>query len=471
MEKLGSQNQVEVPADSLSSTGEEVLSNATEAVAATPRNVFHDKKSLKRPAVDEAEVDDDATKNIGDSGPAKKKRRKVNWASKPRVLSEARIERNAYVITQRTAVQTSSKAQTNIKPRQLVAEAIRRLARDNPLRDPSRRFPDEPPTAAQLEIVNRNKDRIATYVSRTASLERGLQYDRRPSSGHTETGILMPDAETREGHRCHTHIHDLKQSEGSYMTGSHLQWINLCGDELLSYTESPIFNVGHCLLRRHSYQEGVTIQYLDTRLAMAADDTSEAAFYPALDLYEAYRVPEDPMWKERHEKKLRSRVFTQEFFSHGTIIVNDSRFKQAPSEHLIRDGLYDILPALYVPRKYKRAGLYEGQVALRRQGYPPERDLYIMDGSTKRRAIYSYDRCATNFPFTIDLLTTVQRVTRNFMAPISVHGPEAGGKVSEPHLHIFLQFLTFQKRPSRDVIFMKWIKEHYDGKLCSLDMS
>ena len=37
----------------------------------------------------------------------------------------------------------------------------------------------------------------------------------------------------------------------------------------------------------------------------------------------------------------------------------------------------------------------------------------------------------------------------------------------EPHLPIFLSFLTFEKRPNKDVLSIEWIIAHYKGMCCN----
>ena len=75
----------------------------------------------------------------------------------------------------------------------------------------------------------------------------------------------------------------------------------------------------------------------------------------------------------------------------------------------------------------------------------------------RNRRIYSYSRCRVHKPFNAELLTQVQKLTRNFMI-----NPN-----DEPLLHIFLCFLTFYKRPRQDPVFLDWIKTHYTSTLSS----
>lgn len=66
-------------------------------------------------------------------------------------------------------------------------------------------------------------------------------------------------------------------------------------------------------------------------------------------------------------------------------------------------------------------------------------------------------------PFTVELLELVQKVTRNFMNP-SYYDDDEDNPTIEPHLHVFLSYLTFEKRPRDDPIFNQWIEDHYSAK-------
>lgn len=262
----------------------------------------------------------------------------------------------------------------------------------------------------------------------------------------------MPAADTHADQAIHARMQDMSQGELRYMLEQHLIWNDIPGDEFLSYSNDPLFLVVHALNRYHEYQGDVTIQYLDRRKARNIED-EQAAFYPALKLYETLDVPSWCGCSKYIGTKLRSRKFTQEYLSHGTLTVNDARFQQASIKTLIRDGLYEIKPELQIPDDHKHNGLYTRQVVLRMLGYPP-----TTEESYER--IYSYTNCAKSKPFTVDLLKTVQQVTRNFM---NIPASE-DRDTYERHLHIFLHFLTFDKRPRRDPAFIEWIRTHYKGK-------
>lgn len=251
---------------------------------------------------------------------------------------------------------------------------------------------------------------------------------------------------------------DLSQGELIYMLGHHLAWRDLKGDEFLSYSKDPLFLVVHALRRHHEKQGDVTIQFLDRRRARDSHG-QPASFYNALDAYTAFEVPKWNGWGECEKIKLHPRKFTQEFLSHGVVFYDDPALRQARIGDLIDDGLYEIFPHFDAPENHKRSGLYTLQVVLRKLGYPPPPPASRTLGGLLE-PIYSYDRCSRIFPMTVELLETVRKVTLNFCKiPEGTQEPEC-----QPPLHIFICFLTFEKRVRHDPVFEDWIKEHYTGK-------
>jgi hypothetical protein len=121
---------------------------------------------------------------------------------------------------------------------------------------------------------------------------------------------------------------------------------------------------------------------------------------------------------------------------------------------LIELGLFELFPYFNVPKDgWRRHGLYTSEVACRRVGYPPNQK------AKARKEIYSYEECAREWALDLQLLQLVQRLTRLFTSSTSDDDDDE----REPHLHAFLGFLTFHKRPRRDPEFIKWIKDHYSG--------
>lgn len=65
---------------------------------------------------------------------------------------------------------------------------------------------------------------------------------------------------------------------------------------------------------------------------------------------------------------------------------------------------------------------------------------------------------------TPELLKIVRKVTLNFV--VVPEGTDTA--TTEPPLHAFICFLTFEKRRQKDPVFLEWIKKRYNGTLVSL---
>lgn len=294
------------------------------------------------------------------------------------------------------------------------------------------------------------------FLGRTASLTSGKRFgNTRKTNGSTSQDLLLPAADTNEEYDQHAALADLSQGEIIYMTGHHLAWADLRGDELLSYSTDMLFLLVHALGRANRGQGGVTIQVFNRRKARTTDGNS-AAFYHALDLYTIFEIPKWSGWQGWHPTKLHPRKFTHEFLSHGTIRCEDSSMKQATLEDLIRDGLFEIFPPLRTPQDHMQEGLYTAQVVFRRIGYPP-RNPWINE---ENPPIYSYEDCPQVKAVTIELLQTVRKVSLNFRDAVDRLDTVA----VDPPLHTFIGFLTLEKRRRSDPIFTQWIKQHYTGK-------
>lgn len=324
------------------------------------------------------------------------------------------------------------------------------------------------PTEEQMAKLAEARLRGPNYLGRTVSLTAGYKFNSWSSgtNGSTTQYRLMPAADITRSQATHANMAGMSQGEVIYMIGQHLIWNDLAGDEFLSYSIDPLFLVYHALGRYHKAQHGVTVQFIDRRKAKSING-EPAAFYHALDIYDIFGVGAWTGWPSRTRGKLLPRKFTQEFLSHGTVKNADTRFQQATLDDLIRDGLYDLFPTFKVKSNELRAGLYSGQVILRTIGFPPpevQRPLKRKrddDQKKREKRIYAYHDCPRVVAFTIELLTLVQKLTRNF---INVQTGQ-DRDVLEPPLHVFICFLTFEKRPSRDSTFIEWIKAHYNGKL------
>lgn len=348
-------------------------------------------------------------------------------------------------------------------PRNLVHHALLSKDISKGYRKALRSLSEATPTEAQIQRLQEASLAGPNYLGRTASLQNGFKFKNhsRRTNGHTTKDILMPAADIHQDHTLHDNMLSMSQGELIYMIGRHLIWQDMHGDEFLSYSIDPLFLVHHALNRHSQNQGGTTIQFLDRR--RVKDMKGEPAkFYHALDIYDIFKVPKWEGWGKFLEGKLYPRKFTQEYLSHGTLLIKDDRFVQASIEDLICDGLYDLFPAFKVPDDCIRAGLYSGQVKMRTIGYPPGN---VKDRNVPR--IYAYEKCAKSTPFTTELLQLVQKLTRNFLN----FAREEDREKIEPHLHVFLCFLTFEKRPRKDDVFMGWIKSHYTGKHLARNLS
>ena len=295
---------------------------------------------------------------------------------------------------------------------------------------------------------------LGRTVSQTSGMRREVRY--RQTNGHTTHNMLMPAADTHDEHAVHGSIGMMTQGEVQYMLGQHLIWNDIPGDEFLSHSVDPLFLVQHALNRHEKGQGDVTIQFLDRR-TMTDMTGKPAVFYRALDLYDIFKVPVWGGWTKRNIGALLPRKFTQEYLSHGTIATANPRFHQAKIVDLIRDGLYDVFPPFKIPAEHDRAELYTGQVVMRGMGYPPRETTVPIVGN---KPLYSYDDCEKTTPFTVEFLRTVQKLTRLFGGETDT----GDGGMVEPHLHVFICFLTFEKRLNRDPVFLEWIKSHYKGE-------
>ena len=336
-------------------------------------------------------------------------------------------------------------------PRSVVDEAALEHRDNKYYRAALDKLSREKSTEEQVSHVEWASTLGPNYLGRTASQDTGFafEWNWNASNGFTSDKILMPAADTHADQGVHDNMTDMTQGALVYMLGQHLIWNDLPSDEFLSYSKDPLFLVIHALNRFHQNQAHVTIQFLDRRRAKDFEGRP-SSFYHALDLYEAFEVPKWSGWTGQSSIKLHPRKFTQELLSHGAVVVQDDRLKAVTVDKLIEDGLYNIFPTFRVSRDLKRAGLYMGQVSCRMIGYPP--------GNVKvqrHRRVYSYPRCSKPVPLTVEFLTKLQKLTRNFMTD----------PTEEPHLHIFLSFLTFEKRLKKDLVFLDWIKAHYQSNI------
>jgi hypothetical protein len=342
-------------------------------------------------------------------------------------------------------------------PANQIQRAISKGRGEDAYKNKLRKTESIPFTAEQLDAFKILPASVPNYSGRTASLQLGFKMQKTPSNGYTTNDALFPAASINKGNRCHQNLWDLPQDKFIFMLGHHMMWYDLSGDEYLSYSMDPLFLIAHALNRYHNGQGNVTIQFIDGRCAVRATGDC-AKFYRALDLYGIASLHEWNVWTRRHKGKLLPRKFTQEILSHSTVKVEDDRFQQVLIETLIEKGLFDLFPHFEVPPEWKRAGLYGGQVAYRKLGNPPPERKSRSRG---KKDVYSYEQCSHQVPITEAVLELVENLAHTFMR----------NQDHKTHLHIFLCFLTFQKRPEYNSEFRKWIRERYTGKLDPTDVS
>jgi hypothetical protein len=330
-----------------------------------------------------------------------------------------------------------------------------KTALEIPYADKLRTLSRELSTQEQTAALEHLASRRPRLLGRTASDVHGYRYSWPMTNGYTTQHCLQPSADARGDYRCHARLTDLSQGEIVYMSGQHLVWLNPKHDELLSYSNELLFLIVHALGRLHTGQRGVTIQYINCDEATTPDG-QPAAFYEALGMYSTFKIDEAVIWNNYNKSGLNPRKFTHEYLSHGTIMLNDLTLKQARLEVLIRDGLFDLMPELYVPHNQIRKGLYSSQVVYRRIGYPPRK----APNGEPSSPIYSYDECLRSIPLTKKTLTLARKLALNFVNVPAGTDPAT----VEPPLHIFVQFLTLHKRNNADPAFLTWIRDHYDGK-------
>lgn len=340
-------------------------------------------------------------------------------------------------------------------PRNIVAEKINKNRSNSRYSGALKSLSTDKINTEQLRILKAAARLGPNYMGRTASLTTGFRWTergKRATNGFTTSAVMMPAADTNDSQSLHDDISSFTQGQLLYMVGHHLIWTDAPSDEFLSYSKDFLFLVIHALGRHDEGQRGVSILLVDRKKAY--DPSGQpASFYPALKVGTAVQVWGWNGWSDPQQGALKPRKFTHEFLSHGTILLRDHQFVQAPLESLIERGLFELFPHFDVADGFRRFGLYTSEVACRRAGFPPN------DAAKAQGNIYSYGRCAKEWPFDTNLLELVQDLARLFTATAA----DEDGNVREPHLHPFLGFLTFQKRPRRDSTFIAWMRNHYTG--------
>lgn len=308
----------------------------------------------------------------------------------------------------------------------------------------------QPPTPAQLRRLQLAASQGPNYIGRTASVTSGKNKRKYglKSNGRTNHASVKPGAAVNPGQRCHSKLEDLTQGELAFMLGEHLAWRLLLGDEFSSFSQSALVLVLLALKRLHAGAKGTTVQFVDRRTTTASSDGSQVAFYPVQELYETLDIAKQHPHGDRHPLSCKE-MFTHEYLAHGSLTLETTLLQPASIEDLISAGLLELLPAL--PRKKgERVPLTASQY--RALAFPPlagksPAAMILYAGLKKAQymtpAVLKYAR-------SVALCFTCKSVGQAFAA-------------REPPLAIFLHFLCFAKRKSRDETFVSWIKSRYQG--------
>ncbi|KAK6434847.1 hypothetical protein LTR95_008966 [Oleoguttula sp. CCFEE 5521] len=305
-------------------------------------------------------------------------------------------------------------------------------------------LPTEMISEDTLQHLAKIGSRGSPYVSRTVSTSAGHKpgnnkASKRRTNGHTAQNVLLPSAASRST-QVPKHMNDMTIGDMIYILVNHLVWKDLEVDEFLSYSSDFLFLFIHALNRHSEKQGNVTIQIIDRRKSVDKNE-KPVPFWSALDLATQFDIyNSDYVWDHCIEGDLHPRKFTREYLTWDSLRHTNSTLLQANLTNLVANGLFKLFPDFETPRGCGRVGLYRGQVRCRAIGYPPKGDA----------------------PMTVELLMLVRKLALHFGTKSNVGGYRLAG-VGQPHLYVFLNLLTFHKRPAQDAIFLSWILTHYGG--------
>lgn len=331
-----------------------------------------------------------------------------------------------------------------VKPKsELIDRAILEYSRpkvvDKAKADKANALSTDPLTADQLSSLQASVASQPHMVGRVAAKIGGRRGKdmASASNGSTTRTLIRPGAATESGCGCHKRLEDLRQGELVYMCGKHLQWHNIEGDELTSFSVSGLFLVVFALQKRAAGCRKVTLQWVDTRSSQRPDG-SPSPFYSAAVLYDVLDLKNNhpgANWLMEDD-----RTYTHERIGQGEITLKKDNFRPASIDELEEHGLLELLPTPdeLMPPPY----------VFRECGFPASG---LHAGSTM------YDACQTYEKLTERLLNIAREVALCFV-------DESCGSTQEPPLHIFLQMLSFHKRWREEKVFMDWIKERYTSK-------
>lgn len=302
-------------------------------------------------------------------------------------------------------------------------------------------LPRQRPTKRQIALLEAASGIGPNYLGRTASSEPGT--GRWPlgvvSNGRTAHNSIEPGAVANRGYFCRPNLLDMTQAELINMIGAHLIWQKQPGDEFTSHSSSTLYLIANAIKRSRAGAKGVTVQFFDRRKATHRNG-EPARFYPALELFRAFEIAEK--YPVKRYMLGQPGMFTHEYLSHGTLVLDMGPLVPATIEELLEKGLMELLPRLTNVDDIDKSGL-GGKY--RKRGFPgPDADV-------------PYNVCTSTFPITVGTLQAARRLALCF-----VDNPQ--GSDQEPPLGIFLHFLSFHKRQRRDVNFLNWIVQRYTRK-------
>jgi len=312
---------------------------------------------------------------------------------------------------------------------------------------------------SQLEV---SRASVPAYLFRTYSLKNGVRryVKHKKTNGGNFAHKFEPAAEQNRGlgWACQPTLGHLPVGPTKYMIGMHLLWRDSGFDQFLSWTTSLLFAIEHALGRRARGERDIFIAIVDTRKAYSyvQGEQVSAAFYPALDLCDAFEMHNWRGWGNQRSKDLRPRRSTHEVLSHGTIHTEGNAMRHVPLEEILDKGFFEVFPQFEVDAAYEPSKLYTRLVALRKACFPA-----VASERLPYEAMYSYTDATPFWSITRRTLEVCFGIAQGFVA-----SPEqcVESEVKAP-LHAFLSLLAMQNREREDDTFMTWIRDHdYTGK-------
>lgn len=308
---------------------------------------------------------------------------------------------------------------------------------------------------SQLEA---SRESVPAYLFRAYSTGNGVRryVKHKKTNGGNFAHMFEPAADQNraQGWSCQPSVGQMPVGPTKYMIGIHLLWRDLEFDQLLSWTTSLLFAIEHALGRRARGETGIKIAMIDTRKAYSYIDGKRvpAAFYPALDVRDAFEVHEWRGWGDQRSQDLRPRRFTHELLSTGTVHVDEDEMSHISLQNdVINKGFFEVFPEFQVDASYEPSKLYTRLVALRKTLFPA-----VASEELPCEPLYSYTDATPVWPINQRTLEVCSDIAKAFIASPE-QGQESGFKAP---LHAFLSLLAMQNRKREEDAFMTWIRSH-----------